>query len=404
MKAARWHDGMMISGGALALSACAATLLLLGSCARKEQAPAIPAAATARPLKLAFITNNAADYWTIARKGTEQAERELQGVAVKFMIPSDASAAEQKRIVDDLLASGIDGIAISPIDPVNQTPMIDEASKTTPIVTQDSDAPQSKRLAYVGTDNAAAGRVAGELLKEVLPNGGKVMVFVGKADAQNAQQRLEGLKDAIKGSKLEVIGVLTDSTDRVRAKANVVDTLVKYPDIAGLVGLWAYNGPAILNAVKQSNRVGSVQIVCFDEEDETLAGIRDGVIHGTVVQQPFEIGRQSIRLLAAVQRGDTSAIPAGKQIVIPARAVRKAVKLMQGEHKRKYVHYMLDEIDPKYAQLLTPEDFYMPRLRYVDPMPYTKEEFERAYNWMLTWDLVGANANYEGLVCNRVAA
>ena len=86
------------------------------------------------------------------------------------------------------------------------------------------------------------------------------------------------------------------------------------------------------------------------------------------------------------------------------RAVRKAVKLMQGEHKRKYVHYMLDEIDPKYAKLLTPEDFYLPRLRYVDPMPYTKEEFERAYNWMLTWDLVGANANYEGLVCNRVAA
>ena len=84
------------------------------------------------------------------------------------------------------------------------------------------------------------------------------------------------------------------------------------------------------------------------------------------------------------------------------RAVRKAVKLMQGENKRKYVHYMLEEIPEKYAKQLTPADFYLPRLHYVDPAPYTKEEFERAYNWMVTWDLVGANANYEGLVCNRV--
>jgi ribose transport system substrate-binding protein len=304
----------------------AISLALLGSCTKQAAAPVdgVAAAAASRPLKLAFITNNAADYWTIARKGTEQAARDLPGITVQYMIPSDASAAEQKRIVDDLLASGTDGIAISPIDPANQTPMIDAASATVPVVTQDSDAPQSKRLAYVGTDNTAAGRMAGELLKEALPKGGKVMVFVGKADAQNAQQRLDGLKAAIAGTAIQIIGVLTDNADRVRAKANVVDTLVKTPDVAGLVGLWAYNGPAILNAVKQSGRVGSVQIVCFDEEDETLAGIRDGAIYGTVVQQPYEIGRQSIALLAAIQRGNKAAIPASQQIVIPARVVRKA--------------------------------------------------------------------------------
>lgn len=84
------------------------------------------------------------------------------------------------------------------------------------------------------------------------------------------------------------------------------------------------------------------------------------------------------------------------------RAVKKAVKLMQGPNLRKYIHYMLEEIPEQYAKQLTPDDFYLPRLRYVDPAPYSKEEFERAYNWMVTWDLVGANANYEGLVCNRV--
>jgi NitT/TauT family transport system substrate-binding protein len=83
------------------------------------------------------------------------------------------------------------------------------------------------------------------------------------------------------------------------------------------------------------------------------------------------------------------------------RAVKKAVKLINAD-PRKYVHYMIEEIPQKYARQLTPDDFYLPRLRYVDPAPYTQVEFERAYGWMRTWDLVGANANYESLVCNRV--
>jgi len=83
------------------------------------------------------------------------------------------------------------------------------------------------------------------------------------------------------------------------------------------------------------------------------------------------------------------------------RAVRKAVKLIAAD-KKKYIHYMLDEIPEKYAKQLTPDDFYLPRLRYVDPQPYTKEEFDRAFNWMVTWDLVGADAKFDGLVCNRI--
>ena len=84
------------------------------------------------------------------------------------------------------------------------------------------------------------------------------------------------------------------------------------------------------------------------------------------------------------------------------RAVKKAVKLINAD-KRKYVHYMIEEIPQKYAKQLTPDDFYLPRLRYVDPAPYTQAEFERAYNWMVSWDLVAKNAKYEQMVCNRVA-
>jgi NitT/TauT family transport system substrate-binding protein len=85
------------------------------------------------------------------------------------------------------------------------------------------------------------------------------------------------------------------------------------------------------------------------------------------------------------------------------RAVKKAVRLINAD-KKKYIHYLLDEIPEKYAKQLTLDDFYLPRLRYVDPAPYSKDEFERAYSWMVTWDLVGADAKYEGLVCNRITA
>jgi len=273
--------------------------------------------------RLAFVTNNASDFWAIARKGTEKANGELPDVSVEFRIPPDGTAAEQKRIVDDLLAKGIDGIAISPVDPNNQTPLINETAKQALVFTQDSDAPQSDRAAYVGTDNVAAGRQAGALIKEALPDGGKIMVFVGKKDARNAQERYQGIQETLQGSKVEIIDVRTDDADRVRAKSNVADTLVKYPDIKGLVGLWSYNGPAIVNALKEAGKLNQVKVVCFDEEDETLSGVKAGTIFATVVQQPFEFGYQAIKMMAAVLNGDKSLIPGNKQIIVPTLVIKQ---------------------------------------------------------------------------------
>jgi ribose transport system substrate-binding protein len=291
------------------------TLMIFG-CSRAGDSPKL--------LRVAFVTNNAADFWTIARKGCERADGELPDVAVEFKIPSDGTAAEQRRIVDDLLAKGITAIAISPVDPANQTQMINDIARQALVITQDSDAPESDRACYLGTDNVAAGRQAGELIKEVLPQGGKIMVFVGKMDTRNAQERLQGIKETLQGTKVEIIDVRTDDTDRVRAKSNVSDTLVKYPEVAGLVGLWSYNGPAIVNAVKDARKTGQVKIVCFDEEDETLAGIKEGAIFATVVQQPYEFGYQSVHLMAKVLSGDRSTIPPNKLKIIPTIEVRQS--------------------------------------------------------------------------------
>lgn len=272
--------------------------------------------------RLAFITNNAADFWTIARKGVEKADAELSDVTIEFRL-GDGTAAEQKRIVDDLLAKGIDGLAISPVDPANQTGLLNDAAARTLVFTHDSDAPGSQRQCYVGTDNVAAGRQAGDLIKGALPAGGKIAIFVGKLDARNAQERLQGIRDAIAGTKIEIIDVRTDDTDQVRAKANVSEMLVAHGDLAALVGLWSYNGPAILNAVRDAGKTGAVKIIAFDEDDETLSGVKAGAIVGTVVQQPFEFGYRSMTLMAKALAGDRSGIPANQQLIVPTRVLTR---------------------------------------------------------------------------------
>ncbi|MCI0392074.1 MAG: sugar-binding protein [Acidobacteria bacterium] len=273
--------------------------------------------------RIAFVTNNASDFWTIARKGTEKAQAELPDVEIDFQINSDSSAAGQQRLVNDLLVKGVDGIAISPVDPQNQTQMINTAASQALVFTQDSDAPDSNRACYIGTDNEAAGKQAGQLVKESLPEGGQIMVFVGMIDAQNAQERYRGLKKELEGSNVKIIDIRTDETDRVRAKSNAATTLINYPDIAGMVGLWSYNGPAILSAIKDAGKIGKVKIIAFDEEDETLVGVKEGAIYATVVQQPYEFGYQSMIKLAKAIGGDKSGIPQSKLDIVPTLAIKK---------------------------------------------------------------------------------
>jgi ribose transport system substrate-binding protein len=292
----------------------------MSGCGKNDQAASAPGSgAPAKKLKLAFVSNNAANFWTIARTGCNDAAKELGDVDVDFRIPSSGSAAEQQTILNDLVAAGDNGIAVSPIDPANQIDFLNKIAGQTLLICCDSDAADSKRVAYIGTDNEAAGEQAGQLIKQVLPNGGKIMLFVGFADAQNAKDRMAGIKKVLDGSNIQIIDVRTDDADHVRAQKNAEDTLVTYPDVAALVGLYSYNGPAILNAVRNAKKNGQVKIVCFDEDADTLAGITSGDVYGTIVQQPYEFGKQAIERMDKYLHGDTNQL-SGK-MYIPTRPI-----------------------------------------------------------------------------------
>lgn len=298
--------------------------LVISGCGKKDDGSGTASGdgGSKKKLKLAFVVNNAATFWTIARSGCEDAAKQLGNVEVDFRIPSSGQASEQRQLLDDLISRGVDGIAVSPIDAANQTDFLNKIAGQTLLICHDSDAPASKRVCYIGTDNFAAGVEAGKLIKEALPNGGKIMVFVGFTDAQNSIDRFGGIKKELAGSNIQIIDLRTDDADPVRAQKNAEDTLVKHPDVSCLVGLYNYNGPAILNAVRSAKMTGKVKIVCFDENAETLQGVAAGDIYGTVVQQPYEFGKQAITRMAKYLEGDKEALAGGKQIV-PTRSLKQ---------------------------------------------------------------------------------
>jgi ribose transport system substrate-binding protein len=299
---------------------CSVALITAMSASCGSPAPRPPKAIKT----VAFITNTTSNFWVIVRKGCEKADAEVPDVKVSFKTTNTGTTDEQNRLIrDSLNRDEADAIAISPIDPAGQKSVINEAAKRALVITQDSDAPDSNRVLYLGADNRAAGRQAGELIKEALPQGGKIMVFVGRREVQNAQERFEGLKESLRGSKLEIIDLMTDDTDPTRARENAYQTLKDHPDIAGMVGLWSYNGPAIVQALRPENKLGKIKIVCFDDERETLSAIKDGAIFGTVAQQPFQYGYQAVQLAAKILRGDRSVIPESKTILIPTVVIHR---------------------------------------------------------------------------------
>ena len=292
-------------------------LTLLVSCASPPKPP--------KSVKtVAFITNTTSDFWKVARKGCDKADAELPDVTVAFKTTNTGAIEEQNGLIRQALdRDEADAIAISPVDPAGQKKVINDAAKRALVITQDSDAPDSDRTLYLGADNRAAGRQAGELIRRALPQGGKIMVFVGKREVQNARERFEGLKESLQGSNVEIIDLMADDANPASARENAYQTLKKYPDIAGMVGLWSYNGPSIVQALRPEGKLGTIKIVCFDDERETLAAIKEGTIFGTVAQQPFEYGYQAVKTAEKILKGDRSVIPGNKTIFIPTVVIQR---------------------------------------------------------------------------------
>lgn len=292
-------------------------------------AAVLAAGATQAPAQekkqLAFIVNAASDFWKLSEAGVAKAQAELgEGYELQFRYPAQGTAALQNALMDDLAAAGTDAIMISSADPKNSTDAFNRIAAQIPLFTTDSDAPQSNRIAYLGSSNTLAGEQAGAEMVKALPNGGKCMGFVGFLGADNAMERIAGFKTAIEGHNIELVDVRGDDVDFARARSNVDDVLAANPDISCMVGFYSYNPPKIYEALQAAGKLGQITVVAFDEDPVTLGAVKEGAFASTIVQQPFEWGYQGMKLMAAYLEGDTSGVPADGLIIVPTKVIDKS--------------------------------------------------------------------------------
>ncbi len=283
---------------------------------------AAPSRADDKPL-LVFVPNGASDFWKAAAAGIKKAQAELPGYKLELQYPQQATVAAQQQLMDDLVTAGAKGIMVSAVDPKTSTTGLNKIASQTSLFTTDSDAPQTNRIAYIGSSNVAAGEQAAEIAKKAMPNGGKCLGFVGLLGADNARERIQGFKHGLEGTKITLADVRGDDLDQARAKANVSDALVADPSVTCMVGFYSYNTPQIYAALKQAGQLGKITVVGFDGDPVTLGGVKEGTIAATVVQQPFLWAYEGMKLMAAYAKGDKTGVPANKLIIEPTKIVSK---------------------------------------------------------------------------------
>ena len=261
--------------------------------------------------QLAFIVNAASDFWKLAEAGVKKAQGELPNYELQFRYPAQGTAALQNALMDDLVAAGTDAIMISSVDPKTSTDAFNRIAAQVPLFTTDSDAPQSDRIAYIGSSNTDAGVQAGEIALKALPDGGKCMGFVGFLGADNAVERIAGFRQAVEGSSVELVDVRGDDVDFARARSNVDDVLAANPEITCMVGFYSYNPPKIYEALQAAGKVGEITVIAFDEDPITLGAVREGRFRRHRGAAAFRVGLS----------GDEAdgRLPRGRQVDDPRR-------------------------------------------------------------------------------------
>lgn len=290
--------------------------------------------------KIAIVTWTEDPFWGPTQDGANDAARDL-GVDLTF-VTSKPDIDSQNQHIKDVLAGGVDGLAISPNDPVAQQAIINDAAGKTILVTFDSDAPSTNRRGFIGTDDYSAGQVAADEVRLAIPDGGKVIISVGSIDMSNGGDRRQGLIDnlldrpfkhdrphdplnaELKGQKYELVATVIDHHEVDNVTKLVSNAIQANPDVKCIVGLFSYNGPAIVKAVDAAGKQGQIKVIGFDESAEEQADVASGAIFSSILQDQYRCGYETVRVLSDLCRGVAQNQPAGPRLTaFPVIVMRK---------------------------------------------------------------------------------
>ena len=242
-------------------------------------------------------------YFIPVYEGFKAAARHF-GVQVEMDAPPTFDVSLQVKVIEDLIARGVDGIAISADDDAGLVAVVHQAVQAgIKVITFDAPAPSTEALTYIGTNNRAAGYEAGEWMARAMGYRGKVAILQGGLEATNLNLRTEGFREALArvAPAIHVTGVIDEKGDFSTSVIKTEKLLADTRDLHGIFSVSAEGAPAAATVVREEGRKGQVVIAGFDDLPDTLTGIRDGTIAFCVVQNTYAMGWLSVeRLLDAV--------------------------------------------------------------------------------------------------------
>jgi ribose transport system substrate-binding protein len=280
------------------------------------------ATGTAAEKRIILLTNGNSPFWDACRVGLQSAEKDLNLSKSGLRAVMEVNDGTPKGQIDKLRQFGtqsdIVGVAVSALDADNRA-IADEMRKLrkkgVKVICTDADVNRTSlrdaREYYIGTDNVRGGQVLGTAAKALLEDRGKksgsYVQFVGRTGSFNARERMDGFKATV-GRNFKEADRMGDDLKRPKAQENVRNAIVNHPDLVALVGIWSYNGPMIVSVVDEKNKHGQYVVVTFDAEPQAIADMSKGKIDAMVVQNPYDMGYQSVRLLKAMIEGDKGTV------------------------------------------------------------------------------------------------
>jgi len=240
--------------------------------------------------KFVLLTNAVAPFWTAAQTGASRASLEFS-VPIMFQAPTAAEKLlQQLSMLETFVNDNYTAITFSAIDREAPADIIKQAiDKGIFVLCTDSDATGSERSMYIGMSDYDAGYAAGEAALEIIGSG-QVVGLVGYATAQNAQDRIAGVNDALEGTELEMVEVLLDDVKPEVALSNAQTAMQTYPDLAGFITFYSYDGPMACQAVEEAGKSGEVKIVAFDAEPQTMTCMENGTVQAMIGQRVYFYG------------------------------------------------------------------------------------------------------------------
>lgn len=236
------------------------------------------------------------------QKAKELTEQTGDTVEVLYVASVNSDAAEQVRVIEDVISKGVNGIGVSCNDPTALKDVIDKAIEAgIPVMTWDSDSPESKRFTYLGVSNYEGGKAAADLLVKAMGTKGKVALLTGVPGAFNLEERIRGFKDGIKDyPDIEIVTTVACDDDINKGVQVVEEVMQANPDLNGwfFVGLWPlFAERGSMPLWEAAAKSGSLKTIAFDTLPVELELLKDGYLSGLVGQKYWGWGYDTIQML-----------------------------------------------------------------------------------------------------------